>query len=309
MRYRTETKVRRKMIETNERPAYVYGEILSRPVDASDEQPGVAMFLAQGVAVGALIGFLSVVRGMLSHPENGYNFFLMLFLPAFLIGGMIWGALEGSIIWAGTHLARRRLHVLLRACIGVVVHAGLMTFMTVVLAERALPQENVSTADYLWAICFYIGFGLVFGLVVGSRFNPWSELIRGVTSTPALIVETGLTGFALRVVVIFGFMQSVLNLIWQEQKNEISSEQTLAVIAVVHFIVAGVIVFARMRTWLLVQLALLVNIPIVLFITDVLTGNDAGMRIVSIIYLTVWFVFLVTRLIGMSPSEEKSITT
>lgn len=297
------------MIESNDRPAYVYGEILSRPVDTRDELPGVAIFLAQGAIVGALIGFLSLVRGMLSHPENGYNFFLMLCLPAFLIGGMIWGALEGSIIWACTHLARRRLHVLLRGCIGLVVHAGLMTLMTAVLAERAVPQEDVSTADYVWAICFYIGFGLVFGFLVGSRFNPWSELVRGMTSTPALTAETGLSGFALRVVVIFGFMESVLNLIWQQQRHEISTEQTIAVIALIHFIAAGVVVFVRVPTWLLVQLALLVNIPIVLYLTDVLTSDDSGMRIVSIIYLTIWFVFLVTRLIGESLSGEKSITT
>ena len=297
------------MIETDERPAYVYGEILSRPVDTRDEQPGVVTFLAQGAVVNAFMGFLLLVHGMLSLPHNDYNFLLMLFLLPFLLSSMILGAFEGSIIWACTHVARRRLHVLLRACIGVVVHAALMTLMTVVVADLALPQEDVATANYLWAICFYIGFGLVFGFLVGSRFDPWSELVRGMTATPALSVETGLTGFALRVVVIFGFMESVLNLIWQQQRNEISSEQTIAVIAVIHFVAAGVIVFARMRTWLLVQLALLVNFPIVLFITDVLTSNDAGMRIVSIIYLTVWFVFLVTRLIGMSPSEEKSITT
>jgi hypothetical protein len=295
-------KVRRKM--------NLEGEIPSHEVYvAKVEQPSVATFLSQGAVVGALIGFLSLVAGMLSHPENGYNFFLMFYLLPMVLSGMILGAFEASIIWACTHLAGHRLNIFLRAGIGIVVHAALMTLMTVVLAERALPQEDVSTAYYLWAICFYIGFGLVFGLLVGSRFKPWSELLRGTTSAPELSVEAGLTGFALRVVVIFGFMESVLNLIWQQQRDEVSSEYTIAVIAVVHFIAAGVIVFARMRTSLLVPLALVVNVPIVLYFTEVLTGDDGGMRILSIFYLSVWFVFLATRLIGMSPSDEKSITT
>jgi len=274
-----------------------------------DEQPSVVTFLAQGAVVGALIGFLALVFAMVLHPDNGYNFFLMLFLLPFLLSGMVLGAFEGSIIWACTYLARRRLHLLLRAFIGLVVHAGLMILMTMVLAERAVPQRDVSTTDYVWSICFYIGFGLVFGLLVGSRFEPLYEFFRGTTSTPALAVETGLSGFALRVVVIFGFMESVLNLIWQQQRIQLSSEQTMALIAIVHFVVAGVIVFARMPIWLLVPLALLVNVPIVLYFTEVLTGNDGGMRILTIFYLTVWFIFLATRLIGMSPSGEKSITT
>lgn len=298
------------MIETDERPLHLDGRILSHEVYAARaEQPGIATFLSQGAVVGALIGFLSLVNGMVSHPENGYNFFLMLYLLPFLLSGMILGAFEGSIIWACTHWVRHRLHILLRACIGIVVHAALMTLMTVVLAERVVPQTDASTADYVWAICLYLVFGLIFGLIVGSRFEPFYELVRGTTSTPWLCVETGLTGFALRVVVIFGFMESVLNLIWQQQRHENNAEQTLAIIAVVHFVAAGVIVFTRMPTWLLVQFALLVNIPIVLFMTEVLTSNDGGMQILSIFYLTIWFVFLVTRLIGMSSSEEKSITT
>lgn len=296
------------MIETDERSSHLDGEMLLHGVYAARAEQ-FATFLSQGAVVGALIGFLSLVAGMLSHPENGYNFFLMLYLLPFVVSGMVLGAFEASIIWACTHLAGHRLNVLLRAGIGIVVHAALMTLMTVVLAERAVTQTDTSRVEYVWAICFYIGFGLVFGLLVGSRFNPCSELFRGTTLTPWLSVETGLTGLALRVVVIFAFMESVLNLIWQQQRDEISSEYTIAVIAVAHFIAAGVIVFARMRTWLLVLLALVVNIPIVLYFTEVLTGNDGGMRILSIFYLSVWFVFLATRLIAMSTSGEKSIAT
>lgn len=274
-----------------------------------DEPPDIATYLSQGAVVTAPLGFLSLVGGMLSHPHNGYNFFLMLFLPSFVFGAMVLGAFEGTIIWACTYFAGRRLNIGLRACIGLIVHAAVMNLIVLLYGGRATYQEDVSTTVYLLGIFYYFVFGVVFGLLVGSRFEPIYEFIRGTTSTPWLSVETGLTGFALRVAVLFGFMESVLSLIWQHQREEISSEQTMALIAVIHFVVAGVIVFARMPIWLLVPLALLVNVPIVLYFTEVLTGNDGGMRILTIFYLSVWFVFLATRLIGMSPSGEKSVTT
>lgn len=36
--------------------------------------PGIGRCLSQGAAVGMFLGFLSPVFGMLSHPENGYNY-------------------------------------------------------------------------------------------------------------------------------------------------------------------------------------------------------------------------------------------
>ena len=296
------------MIETNERPAYVYGEILSQPVNASDEQPGFGTFLSQGAMVGALFGFFSIAIGMLAHPDNGYNFFLMFYLLPYVLSGMVLGAFEGSIIWICAYIARRRLHFVLRGFIGIAIHAGLMKLLALLMAEHGTDPKDVSATVYFLAISYYIVLGAAF-TVVGSRFQPWYELFRGTTSTSSLRVETGLSGLALRVVVIFAFMESVLNFIWQQQRYGITSDYTISLIAVIHFIAAGVLVFARMRFWLLLQLALLVNFPVVLFMTDVLTTNDSGMRIVSIIYLSAWFVFLVTRSIDMQSSRDGSVST
>lgn len=289
------------MIETDERPAYMFPDTLS--AYAQEEEPGAPRFLVQGAVIGAVLGFLTLANVLYSHPDV-YNFFLLFSLLPVLLNGLIFGAFDGSIVWACTRLAHHPLHFLLRGGIGIAVHFGVATFMMVLLEGRLIPQRDFSTWDYLWAIGLYLVFGLVFGLLVGSsRFDPWSELIRGTTTTREDGVAAAITGIALRVVVIFGFMQSVVYLIYEQQVNE-SREHTVAVIAVVHFIAAVVLVFVRVRSWRLLQLALLVNAPVVLFLTDVVTTRTDPMWTLSIIYVAVWFAFLVTRLTGMPRSRE-----
>jgi len=283
------------MIETDERA------FLSQ-FYAKEERLSIGTFLSQGALVGGFMGFASIVTGMLSRPENSFNFFLMFYLLPFVLSGMVFGAFEGSFLWACTHFARRRFNFLLRACIGLVVHYALMT-STLLLWPGRSSDEPLPTAVYL---VFYFGFGLVFGLVVGSRFQPWHELFRGTTSTPWRSVATGLTGLALRVVVILSLMESVLNLIWERQRLEMHTDYMIAVIAVGHFVAAVVIVFVRMPTWLLLQLALLVNFPVILFITEVLRSSYSPMWTLSFIYLAIWFAFLVTRLTALPELREET---
>lgn len=275
----------------------IESEIQSR----DDELPDLLTFLSQSAVVGAFLGFVTLAYSMILQSQNGYNFFLMLYLLPALLSGMVFGAFEGSLIWVCTRLAGRRLHFVLRGFIGIGIHVTLIALIWLVGPHASPPHDDMETANYIFGIWFYIGYGLILGLVTGSRFEPLYELFRGTTITTGRVVATGLTGIALRIVVVFAFMQSVLYLIWEQQRIEISSWQTIAVIAVIHFIAAGVIVFARMPYWLLLQLALIINVPVVLFITDVLTATDRSpMRIFSFIYLGIWFAFLVTRLNGKS---------
>jgi hypothetical protein len=273
-----------------------------------DEPPELMIFLSQSAVVGAFMGFVTLAYSMILHSASGYNFFLMLCLLPSLLSGMFFGAFEGSLIWVCARIAGGRLHFVLRGCIGIGIHVTLISFIWLVHPHVSPPlRDDMETLNYIYGIWFYIGYGLILGLVTGSRFEPLYELFRGTTITPWRIVATGLTGTALRIVVIFAFMHSVLYLIWQEQRIEISHEQTIAVTAMIHFIAAGVIVFARMPSWLLLQLALIINLPVVVFITDVLTTEDAFMRMVSFIYLAIWFAFLVTRLSGKS--KQNLVTT
>jgi hypothetical protein len=279
-------------------PPYVYGEILSRSVYLSEqsEPPGIGRCLSQGAAVGAFLGFLAPVGGMLSYPENGYNFLLMGYLPLILAYGIGFGVCEGVLIWGCTYLVGHRLNVVLRAVIGIVVLAILIIVYNLVFAEPSPPPpENGSGSNYLLLIGIYIAHGVLFGLVTGSRFRPIDELLRG-TSPPQHLVLTGISGFALRVFVIFSLMESVLNLILSLQGWRFSRiEFTFAVIALSHFMAAAVIVFVRMPFWLLLPLGLIVNFPIVAFITDVLQDDWVLFRYLTYFNLALWAIFLLSR--------------
>lgn len=274
-----------------------------------DELPGFGAFLSQGAVVGALMGFATLTYSMITQSRNAYSFFLMLALLPSLLYGMVFGAFEGSLIWICTRFAGRRLHFLLRGFVGVGVHVTLMTLVGLLVEKSSPPLEDSATVNYFYGIWFYIGYGLLLGVVTGSRFEPWYELSRGTITTPWRVVATGLTGIALRVVVIFAFMQSVLYLIWAQEGITVRSEYRIAVMAVIHFVVAGVIVFARMPSWLLVLLAVIINLPVILFVTEVLATDRGPMRMLTFIYLAIWFAFLVTRLSDTKQSTQNAVTT
>jgi len=289
-------KARRNVI-ASERPPYIYGEILSRSLyySLASEVPSVGRFLSQGAAVGAMLSFLCPVIGMLSHPENGYNFLLAAYLPVFMGIGILYGVCEGIMIWACTYLAGHRLNLVVRSVIGAVIFV-VITFVHGFLFAEPSPyaQKEVSLTDYLFSIGCYAGFGLVFGLATGSKFRPFYELLRGRTDERWLVMN-GLTGLFLRVVVTFSLMESVLILILNLQGNFDRKKFTFSVIAVSHFFAAVVIVFARMPFRLLLPLAIVINFPIVALIADVLKPEDVENRTLTISYLVLWAGFLSCR--------------
>ena len=104
-----------------------------------------------------------------------------------------------------------------------------------------------------------------------------------------------MTGLLLRVFVIFSLMVSILCLILSTQGDFDRKEFTFSVIAVSHFALAVVIIFARIPFWLLLPLAIIVNFPIVVFVTDALP-NVVGVRVLTLVYLHLWAAFLLCRL-------------
>ena len=278
-----------------QRPPHIYGEILSASVYQSprSDLPSIGRFLLQGAAVGALMAFFWPVAGMLLHPENGYNFFLLFYLPVFLGGGILFGLCEGVTIWTCTYLVGRRINPIARAVLGMVTLVILILAYGFVFTEPSPYKEDFSVTDYLYALGVYAVCGLVFGLVIGSKFRPHYELIRGSTDRwPGL---SGVTGLLLRVFVIYSLMVSILCLILSTQGDFDRKEFTFAVIAVGHFALAVVIIFARIPFWLLLPLAIIVNFPIVVFVTDALP-NVIGVRVLTLVYLHLWAAFLLCRL-------------
>ena len=268
--------------------------ILSADVDQSPryEPPGIGGFLSQGAFVGTLLGFALPVNGMLSHPENGYNFLLIAWLPYFLAGGIVFGLLVAVFIWAFTLLTSRRL--IFRVPIGILVFLIFLIAFIWIWVEPRPSESALSATDYLYFLSIYGAFGVVFGLVVGSRLRPGYELIRGILADRWPLMNA-LSGLLLRVFVIFSLMASILSLILSRQGDFHRAEFTFSVIAVSHFAVAVVIIFARIPFWLLLPLAIVINFPIVTLITDVLTEKQTEIRVLTLVYLHLWAAFLVCR--------------
>lgn len=283
-------------IDPNEQSLRAYGVITSPAFYRSQraELPSIGTFLSQGAAVGALFGFFSPVIGMLSNPENGYNFLLIGALPVFLGAGMLFGLCEATVLWVGSYLLGHRIHPGIRAVVGPVILVALIWAYAYIVFEPSPYQREVSMSDYLFAIGVYAAIGMILGLVIGSRIRPVSELIRGTTSEHWPVVNA-LTGLALRLIVTLGLMISILLLILSTQGNIDRHEFTMAVIAVSHFGIGLLIIFARIPFWLLLPLALIINFPVVTWITDVLTPNDVSLRNITYVYLALWTGFLLCR--------------
>jgi len=278
-----------------QRPPHIYGEILSASLCHSPryDLPSLGRFLSQGLCLGALLAFLLPVYGMLSHPENGYNFLLISWLPFILANGIGFGLLVAVIIWALTYVAGHRLHLLVRAIVGPVTLSFLL-ILYVLLFETSPDDGERSVMDYLYLLRFYIPHGVILGLLIGSGFHPLGELLRG-TKPPRRLAATGITGFLLRVLIIVATMYAILILIWNIQHGFRHIELVMAAIAVGHLVTALAVVFARVPFWLLLLLALIINFPVVVLITDVLTDQQTVERNFIFVYLHLWAAFLLCR--------------
>ena len=279
----------------HERSPYIYGEILSSSLCRSPqhELPGFGRFVSQGIFVGVFVFFLLPVIGMLSNPENGYNFLFISWLPIFLVTGMGFGLFEGLVLWACCYIAGHRLNAVARAGLGTVILATLVVSYDYFWAVGFF-QHGPSLREWLVLIAACTVVGAVFGLVSGSKFSPVSELLRG-TTPPRWLILNGITGLLLRVPIIYAMMASTLILIWFRQIENHQREFGFAAISLGHFMAAIVILFTRMPFWLLLLLALLINFPVVLLITEVLTEDQIALRNFVIAYLTLWTAFLLCR--------------
>jgi len=283
--------------DVHQRPPYIYGEILSRSIYITRPSalPPLGRFLSQGVAAAACMVFLNVAIAILSEPTNGYNFVFIFALPIFLALGMIFGLVEGFVIWGCTRLTRHRLSPVVRTSIGMVLWAIVMVVWWWQF-RHPVGTESFVFADYLWYVGSYLTIGAAVGLVTGSELQPWRELVRGAKELPSRAgILTGITGVILRVLVVWFLMESTLTVIYSLQGHVRQYEVTFSVLAFAHFAAAVAISFARLKFWLLLPLALLINIPAVVVMTDVVPPDMWIARYIIAGYLGLWALFLITR--------------
>jgi hypothetical protein len=269
-----------------------YGNIFSYRPDPRAELPSIGRFLSQGAVMGALLGFVWPIVGILAHPENGYNYLLVGYLPVFLAAGMLFGLCLGIPIWAVTFLVGHRLHLAVRAVIGAAMLPLLIVAYAAIFFEPSPYREELSITDSLLTIGIYAGCGLLCGLVIGSRFQPVRELIRG-TKSEQWPVMNALTGFALRIIVLFALMFSALVLLLAFLPKFDRQDFMDAIFVFGPFAGAAIILFVRMPFWLLLPLALIVNFPLAVLVPYE-AGDIAGPTL-RLNYFALWAAFLLCR--------------
>lgn len=265
-------------------------------VDGSPARPEPAGFgrcLSQGAAVGVVLGFTAPVDAMISDSQNGYNFLLAAWLPIFLFTGMVLGVIEGALLWAVSYITGGRLHAVIRVLLATLILTGLILLVIYIYFEPVPPNRS-KVETYFSAFAWYLAYGVVFGLTIGSRFRPLYELGRGGTP-PRWPVMSAITGSVLRIFVIFALMEAILFFIWVLQRERPPEEFGFAVVGLIHFALATVILFVRMPFWLLLPLSLLINFPIAALLTDVLQPDQVVYRTITLNYLALWGGFLLCR--------------
>ena len=272
---------------------YVSGEILSLSLAKKDERPGFVTFLSQGVTAGAPMMFSFLVWGLLSESAY-YGLLFIGALPRYLGIGAAFGVIEAIVIWACTYVAGRRLNVALRLGIALMVLAVLRVLIYFIFWEPSPYDKPESQIQFLTYNGLYFFGGVIFGLLIGSRFKPLNELARGV-SPPRWPVITAITGFILRFAVVLFLLYSILIFVWNLRANTSRKEFVFAAIALSYFIAAVIILFVRMPFWLLLSLALIVNFPVAASINDVIQPEDVVSRTIGLSYLVLWAAFLSCR--------------
>lgn len=283
--------------EIQQRPPYVYGEILSRSLyQAAPELPGIGRFLSQGAAAGAFTSFLIALFIVLSQPTNGWNMLIIFLLPFFLAGGMVCGLFEALVIWGCSRLAHHQLNAIARAGIGLLLLA-LISGACYLIFPHSPRYQDITPEGFFVVVVSYLSVAVGCALAAGSRLQPWRELVRGgkgLQSQSRWL--TGITGLVLRVVVLFLLMESILALTCLLQREPPQPELVFTVIALAHFVAASVVLFVRVKFWLLLPLVLIVNIPVAFAIDKEFSRvEDSLFFYILIGYLAVWAGFLLTR--------------
>lgn len=269
---------------------YEHSPAVERPL-------GLLTMLARAVVGGFFGSFVLLIARILFvyTPSNGW---FMLFLPFLLVFGLATGVPAGLLIWAGTKVTRGPLHTINRCVIGVLVLSlGWFLLWLFWLGQDTSPELQ------LWALPVILVPGVLIGLITGSRLRPGRELIRGgEANSTVLKILAGLTGSVLRVVVVFLFLATVIAVVCLFQEYFLGSSPPPEylrkglfwyTLAFGHFAAGLVVLFARIRFWLLARLTLIATTPVIasLFVPEMI----APVRYVIIGYLGMWAMFLLTR--------------
>ena len=253
-----------------------------------DPLPGIGQLLSQGAVTGACAYFLLVIFKIIFYP-NGYDIFFSVGMPIVLAFGAVLGLLTAFVIWVLMKVFNHPLGWFARI---------LVASMVVLFVSR-ITLVNASYNDSELMTTLFAAF--LFSLVIGSDTRPGSALLHGMSPSrnerfwPVVVV-----GLLFRLLMLFGWMESLLLAILSMRSNDQSRELLLALLLLVHFLINTAVAFNNANSRLMTSLAILANIPWILVLVKFSDHLAYGSYAIAV-YLSFVVLFLVTHWPGVQP--------
>lgn len=250
--------------------------------------PRLSRLLAQSAAAAVLGHFLIVIAEVLYVPQF-YNFLFIPALPVILGCAVGFGVVGGFAIWGCMRLFRRKF--------GRTVRTLIVGFFSALLAggHWVLFPPDPWQPPHNELFVFAMFPVLAIGLIAGSYCNPARALSYGLCHVkPQQPMSVTIVGFALRLAIIFGCLESMLALICVLQVNYQNRDLIVVLLVLGYFLAGTVITFVNPKFWLTAIIASLLNAPWAFVLTKF--SNEPNLIWWFILaYLLLWVAFLLAR--------------
>ena len=162
-------------------------------------------------------------------------------------------------------------------------------------ANAPSSPESKEILHLIWQSAFFIVSGIVMGIVIGSKLRPLPTLMYGVGNhRDRLTILAVISGFLLRMLTVFLYMESILVLITTLQSNSEHRDLNFALLFIGHSALGIVTAFGRFKFVILAALSLIVISPGIYLLT---LQQSMHWSVLSIIigHVALWTLFLLTR--------------
>ena len=281
---------------TNTTTLHGYMENRRTYVTPAVAQPGLLTFLSQGALGWAFGLYLWFIGYMLVYFDTT-SFYFGMGIPWLLTSGAVIGSPVGFILWAFSKASDQPLSRTFRVTIAVLLLA-IGCFALLLFYQWKLPNTEAQVG----ALIIVAVTALTMGLFAGSSLRPGRELVRAGEAKLLLPrIFAVLTGLVLRFTVVQLFFASLFAVITALQYFYLEGQPLFAEwdeqwipVAFFHFLIAVIILFARMRTEFLAVLTAIANVPVVV-VFWMYPEMPVELRYVLIGYLVAWALFLLSR--------------
>jgi hypothetical protein len=162
-------------------------------------------------------------------------------------------------------------------------------------ANSSPSPESTEILHLIWRSALLIVSGIVMGIVIGSDLRPLRTLMYGVgTFNGGLTKLAVISGFLLRMWVVFLYMESILVLISILQLNSLPRDKYFALVFIGHSALGIITAFGRFNFVILAVLSLIAISPGIYLLTFEENIHSSVLSII-INHVALWTLFVLTR--------------